>query len=55
MDLKITNLLNETINDLVKVMIIKDKSSITKEDVILQEVFENIQSTNFQFEEHLPV
>jgi PAS domain S-box-containing protein len=51
-----TNLLNETINDLTKVMIIKDKSSVQKEDVILQEVFENVfNQLNFQFEEHLPV
>lgn len=52
---KSTSLLNETINDLTKVMIIKDKSSVLKEDVILEEIFEEIfKQLTFQIEEHLP-
>jgi len=39
---KSTQLLNETINDLVKVVIIKDNPSIQKEDVVINEVFENV-------------
>lgn len=39
---KSTNQLNETINDLVKVIIIKDSPSIDKEQVIIRDVFENI-------------
>jgi PAS domain S-box-containing protein len=39
---KSTNLLNETINDLVKVIIIKDSPSIEKEEVIILDVFENV-------------
>jgi PAS domain S-box-containing protein len=39
---KSTHLLNETINDLVKVIIIKDNPSIQKEDVLLKDAFENI-------------
>ncbi|GEC79470.1 PAS domain-containing sensor histidine kinase [Flavobacterium aquatile] len=39
---KSTNQLNETINDLVKVIIIKDSPSIDKEQVVIGDVFENI-------------
>jgi signal transduction histidine kinase len=39
---KSTYLLNETINDLVKVIIIKDNPSIQKEKVLIKEVFENV-------------
>ena len=39
---KSTYQLNETINDLVKVIIIKDSPSIEKEQVLIQDVFENI-------------
>jgi len=39
---KSTHLLNETINDLVKVVIIKDNPSIQKEKVLIKEIFENI-------------
>lgn len=39
---KSTQLLNETINDLVKVVIIKDNPSIQKEEIIVNEVFENV-------------
>jgi PAS domain S-box-containing protein len=37
-----TNLLNETINDLVKVIIIKDNPSINKEEVLIKDVFESV-------------
>lgn len=39
---KSTQLLNETITDLMKVVIIKDNPSIQKEDVNVNEVFENV-------------
>lgn len=39
---KSTHLLNETINDLVKVVIIKDNPSIEKEEVTIKDVFENV-------------
>lgn len=41
---KSTALLNETINDLVKVIIIKDSPSIQKEEVVIRDVFENVFS-----------
>jgi PAS domain S-box-containing protein len=51
-----TNLLNETINDLTKVMIIKDNPSTTKEVVVLKEVFEKIQSQLiFSSHTHQPI
>ena len=37
-----THLLNETINDLVKVVIIKDNPSIDKEEVLIKDVFESV-------------
>ena len=37
-----THLLNETIEDLVKVVIIKDNPSILKEDISMKEIFENV-------------
>lgn len=53
---KSTHLLNETINDLVKVIIIKDNPSMQKEDVSLKEVFENVFSQlSFQIELHKPI
>lgn len=53
---KSTHLLNETINDLVKVIIIKDNPSIQKEEVLLNEVFENVFSQlSFQIELHKPI
>ncbi|WP_232226241.1 sensor histidine kinase [Flavobacterium sp. ACAM 123] len=53
---KSTHLLNETINDLTKVMIIKDNPSIQKEAVVLNEVFENIFSQlTFQISVHRPI
>lgn len=39
---KSTHQLNETINDLIKVIIIKDNPSIKKEKVLIKEVFENV-------------
>jgi len=39
---KSTHLLNETISDLVKVVIIKDNPSIQKEEVLIKDVFENV-------------
>jgi PAS domain S-box-containing protein len=39
---KSTHLLNETINDLVKVVIIKDNPSVQKEKVLIKEIFENV-------------
>ncbi|MEC4003894.1 PAS domain-containing protein [Flavobacterium sp. SUN052] len=39
---KSTAQLNETINDLVNVIIIKDSPSIQKEDIIIKNVFENV-------------
>lgn len=53
---KSTHLLNETINDLVKVIIIKDNPSMQKEEVSLQEVFENVFSQlSFQIELYKPI
>ena len=53
---KSTHLLNDTINDLVKVIIIKDNPSIKKEDVPLNEIFENVFSQlSFQIELHKPI
>jgi len=53
---KSTHLLNETINDLVKVIIIKDNPSMQKEEVSLKEVFENVFSQlAFQIELHKPI
>lgn len=53
---KSTHLLNETINDLVKVIIIKDNPSMQKEKVSLKEVFENIfNQLTFQIESHKPI
>ena len=53
---KSTHLLNETINDLVKVIIIKDNPSMQKEKVSLKEVFENIfHQLTFQIESHKPI
>ena len=53
---KSTHLLNDTINDLVKVIIIKDNPSIKKEDVPLNEIFENVFSQlSFQIELQKPI
>lgn len=39
---KSTSQLNETINDLINVIIIKDSPSIQKEDLVIKDVFENV-------------
>ena len=53
---KSTQLLNETINDLVKVIVIKDNPSIQKERLVLSEVFEKVFSQlNFQIESNNPI
>lgn len=53
---KSTQLLNETINDLVKVIVIKDNPSIQVENVRLKEVFENVFSQlNFQILKNKPI
>lgn len=53
---KSTHLLNDTVNDLTKVMIIKDNPSIQKEALLLKEVFENVFSQlSFQIEAYKPI
>ena len=53
---KSTHLLNNTINDLVKVIIIKDNPSIQKEAVLIKEIFENVfNQLNFQIELYKPI
>jgi len=53
---KSTHLLNETINDLVKVIIIKDNPSIEREDVMLKDIFENVLSQlDFLIGLHKPI
>jgi PAS domain S-box-containing protein len=53
---KSTHLLNETINDLVKVIIIKDNPSIQKEAIFLNEIFENVfNQLSFQIELYKPI
>jgi len=51
-----TYLLNETINDLVKVVIIKDNPSIQKEEVLIKDVFENVfNQLSFLISLHKPI
>ena len=51
-----THLLNETINDLVKVVIIKDNPSIQKEEVLIKDVFENVfNQLSFLISVHKPI
>lgn len=53
---KSTHLLNETINDLVKVIIIKDNPSIQKEETLLKGIFENVFcQLSFQIELNKPI
>jgi len=53
---KSTHLLNETINDLVKVVIIKDNPSIQKENVLFSEVFESVfNQLNYLINLHQPI
>ncbi len=53
---KSTHLLNETINDLVRVVIIKDNPSIQKEEVLIKDVFENVfNQLSFMIAVHKPI
>ena len=53
---KSTHLLNETINDLVKVIIIKDNPSIQKEKLLIKDVFGNVfNQLSFLISVHKPV
>ena len=53
---KSTQLLNETINDLVKVIIIKDNHSIDKESLMLKDLFEDVfGQLNFLIGLHKPI
>lgn len=53
---KSTHLLNDTINDLVKVIIIKDNPSIEKEDLMLKDIFEDVFSQlDFLIGMHKPI
>jgi PAS domain S-box-containing protein len=53
---KSTHLLNDTINDLVRVIVIKDNPSIEKEDVMLKDIFENVFSQlDFLISLHKPI
>jgi PAS domain S-box-containing protein len=53
---KSTHLLNDTVNDLTKVMIIKDNQSIQKETVSLKDIFENVfNQITFQIDTHKPI
>jgi signal transduction histidine kinase len=53
---KSTDLLNETVNDLVKVIIIKDSPSIQREEVQVKDVFENVfNQLSFLIESTQPV
>lgn len=52
---KSTYLLNETINDLAKVIIIRDNLSIQNEEVLIKNTFQNVfNQLNFQIESHKP-
>ena len=51
-----THLLNETINDLVKVIIIKDNPAIEKERILIKDIFENVfNQLNFLINLHKPI
>ena len=51
-----THLLNETINDLVKVIIIKDNPSVEKETILIKEIFENVfNQLSFLISLHKPI
>lgn len=53
---KSTHLLNDTINDLVKVIIIKDNPSIEKETLFLKDIFEDVFSQlDFLIGLHKPI
>ena len=51
-----TYMLNETINDLVKVIIIKDNPTIKKEKILIKDVFESVfNQLNFLISNHKPI
>jgi PAS domain S-box-containing protein len=53
---KSTHLLNETINDLVKIIVIKDQISIQKENVSLREVLKHVfNQLQFQIDKSEPI
>lgn len=53
---KSTHLLNDTINDLVRVIIIKDNPSIEKENLMLKDIFEDVFSQlDFLIGLHKPI
>lgn len=53
---KSTHLLNDTINDLVKIIVIKDQISIQKENVSICEVLEHVfNQLQFQIEQSKPI
>lgn len=53
---KSTHLLNDTINDLVRVIIIKDNPSIQKESLLLKDIFEDVFSQlDFLIGLHKPI
>lgn len=53
---KSTNLLNETISDLVKIIIIKDTPSINREKISIEEVFKKTcNQIQFQINQHKPL
>jgi PAS domain S-box-containing protein len=53
---KSTHLLNDTINDLVRVIIIKDNPSIEKESLLLKDIFEDVFSQlDFLIGLHKPI
>lgn len=53
---KSTHLLNDTINDLVRIIVIKDSHSIKKENVFIKDIFENVCSQlDFLIEVHKPI
>ena len=52
---KSTHLLNETINDLAKVIIIRNNSSLQNEEISIKTVFQNVfNQLHFQIELHKP-
>jgi PAS domain S-box-containing protein len=53
---KSTHLLNDTINDLVKVIVIKDNPSVSKESLLLKDIFEDVFSQlDFLIGLHKPI
>ena len=53
---KSTHLLNETISDLVKVIVIKENPAVVKENININEVFENVlNQMDFLISRHKPI